>query len=89
MLFVSDDIPRKLLSLENKPKEGFYVEINLRKTKWLLCCSYDPSRSDINFHLEHFNRNLTLYSSCYENFMIIGDFNVEAINSAMSVFSDT
>ena len=26
MLFVSDDIPRKLLSLENKPMEGFYVE---------------------------------------------------------------
>ena len=34
MLFVRDDIPCKLLSLENKPMEYFYVEINLRKTKW-------------------------------------------------------
>ena len=43
----------------------------------------------MNFHLEHSNRNLNLYSSHYENFMKIGDFNVEANNSAMSVFSDT
>ena len=76
-------------SMENKPMEGFYVEINLRKSKWLLCCSFNPSKSSIDFHLEHFNRNLALYSSCYENLMVIGDFNVEANNSAMSVFSDT
>ena len=68
--------------------EGFYVEINLRKAKWLLCCSYNPNRCKINFHLEDLNRSLALYSS-HENFIIIGDFNVEATGSAISVFSDT
>ena len=62
--------------------EGFYVEIKLRKNKCLLCCF-------INFYLEHLNRNLALYSSHYENVLIIGDLNLEANNSAMSVFSDT
>ena len=52
-------------------------------------CSYNLSRSNTDFHLEHLNRNLALYSSCYQNFMVIGDFNVEANNSAMPVFSDT
>ena len=33
MLLVREDVPCKLLSLENKLMEGFYVEINLRKTK--------------------------------------------------------
>ena len=89
MLFVRVDIPCKLISLEIKPMEGFYVEIHLRKTKWFLCCSYNPSRSNINFHVEHLNQNLALYSSCYKNFMIIGYFNVEANNRAMSVFSGT
>ena len=89
MLFVREDIPCKLISLEIKPIEGFYVEIHLRKTKWFLCCSSNPSRSNINFHVEHLNQNLALYSSCYKNFMIIGDFNVEANNRAMSVFSGT
>ena len=85
---MKEDIPCKLLSLANESMEGFYVEINLRKTKWLLCCSYNPSRSNIAFQLEHLNRNLALYSSCYESFMIIGDFNVEANNSSLSVFRD-
>ena len=31
---------------------------------------------------------LALYSSHFENFLIIGDFNVEAKDSAISVFSD-
>ena len=89
MLFVKEDIPCKLLSIENHPMEGFYVEINLRKTKWLLCCSCNPNRCKIDFHLENLNRSLPLYFSHYENFIILGDFNVEANYSAVSVFSDT
>ena len=32
MLFVREDIPCKLWSVENHPIEGFYLETNLRKT---------------------------------------------------------
>ena len=71
MLFVRKDIPCKVLSIENHPMEGFYVEINLRKTKWLLCCSYNPNRCKIDFHLENLNRSLALYSSHYESFIIM------------------
>ena len=38
MLYFREDIPCKLLSLENHSMEIFYVEINLRKTKLLLGC---------------------------------------------------
>ena len=69
--------------------EGFSVEIYLRKTKWLLCCSYNPSRCKIDFHLEKLNRSVALYSSQYENFIILGDFNVEANDSVVLVFSNT
>ena len=31
MLYVREDIPSKLLSIENQPIEGLHVEINLRK----------------------------------------------------------
>ena len=60
MLFVREDIPCKLLSLEKIPIEGFNVEINLRKTKWLLCCSCNSSKSNIDFHLEHLKPKLSL-----------------------------
>ena len=89
MLFVREDIPCKLLSVENHPIKGFYVGINLQKTKWLLCCSYNPNRCKIDFHLENLSRSLALYLSHNENFIIIGDFNVEANDIAISVFRDT
>ena len=33
MLFVREDIPCKLLSVENHPMKGYFLEINLIKTK--------------------------------------------------------
>lgn len=58
MLFVIEDIPSKLLSLENYPMEGFYVEVNSEKTKWLPCCSYNPNRCEIDLHQENFMKLL-------------------------------
>ena len=69
--------------------EGFYVEINLQKKKWLLCCSYNPNKNAIKSHLENPHKGLALYSSKYENFMVLGDFKVGMDNSDMTVFCDT
>ena len=40
LVFILEDIPSNLI----KPKmkiEGFFVELNLKREKWLLCCSYN------------------------------------------------
>ena len=65
MLYVREDIPSKLLSIENRTSEGFYIEINLRKKKWLLCDTYNPHRNNIGNHLDSLSKNLALYSSAY------------------------
>ena len=44
ILFVWEDIPTKLLSVENSPTEAFFIEINLPKKKWLLSCFYNPNK---------------------------------------------
>ena len=75
MLFVREDIHYKLLSIEKNSIEAFYVEINLRKIKWLLWCSYNPNQNSIHAHLENLDKNLALYSSSYENH-IMCDFDV-------------
>ena len=72
MLFVRQDIPSKLLPVENSPTETFFVEINLRKKKWLFSCSYNPNRENT----ENLSKSLALYSCSYENLIIVGDFNV-------------
>ena len=89
MLYVRADIPSKLLSTELLPMEGFYVEINLQKKKWLLCCSYNPNKNTIKSHIEILHKGLALYSSKYENFIVLGDFNVDMDNSYMTVFCYT
>ena len=53
----------------------------------MLSCSYNPNRNNIDFHLEDLNRSLPLYSSPLY-LIAIGDFNVEANNSAISVFNN-
>ena len=89
MLFVREDIPSKLLSVENSPTEAFFIEIDLRKKKWLFSCSYNPNRENIENHLETLSKNLALYSSSYENLIIIGDFNTCLEEISMSGFCDT
>ena len=55
----------------------------------MLCCSYNPNKNAIKSHLEIIYKGLALYSSKYENFIILGDFNVAMENIDMSVFCDT
>ena len=44
LLFVREDIPSTLLNGKSKTGiESISVEINLRKRKWSLNCSYNPS----------------------------------------------
>ena len=44
MIFVKEDILSKLLTKYNFPidVEGLFVELNFRKSKWLLCGTYHP-----------------------------------------------
>ena len=88
MLCVREDIPSKLMGVETSSTEGFYVEINLRKKKWLLCCSYNPNKNNTQFYLENLTKSLALYSPSYENLIILGDFNVSIDNSYMAGFCD-
>ena len=61
MLFTREDISSKRLAIKDSPTEEFYVELNSRKKKWLLCCSYNPKKSNFRAHLECFNKSLALY----------------------------
>ena len=55
----------------------------------LISCSYNPNRENIENHLKTLSKSLALYSSSYENLMIMGDFNVCMEEISMSGFCDT
>ena len=52
LFYVREDIPVKLLSVEPLPTECFFVETNLQKRKWLVCCSYNRHKDNISNHLQ-------------------------------------
>ena len=88
-MYVREDIPSKLLSIENHSIKGFYIVLNFRKKKWLLCGTYSPDRNNIGNQLDSLSKNVALYSSAYDSDIVIGDFSIEADSKEMSRFSDT
>ena len=52
IMFVREDVSSKLLFIQKKPIEALYVEFNLQKIRWLLCCSYNPNKGNIHAYLE-------------------------------------
>ena len=87
LLYIRDNIPSKLI--ESKMTiESLFVEINLRKKKWLLCCSYNPKKSLISNHLQEIGNNLDPLSSKFVNYLLMGDFNSEPNEPAISDFCE-
>ena len=88
MLFVREDITSNLLTSEEKPIESFYVELNLRNSKWLVNCSYNPHRNNINAHLDRLSKSLDVFSSNYDKLLLLGDFNVGVDENHMKSFCE-
>ena len=89
MVFVREDIPSKVISKETLSIEGMFIELNFRKKKWLVSCSYNPNFNTITDHLEILRRNLGLYSVQYENLILIGSFNTDINHFCMNIFCES
>ena len=67
LLYVREDVPWKIIKTEiNAYYEGFFIEINLRKKKWLLSCSYNSHKNNIGTHLQIIAKTLDKLSASYE-----------------------
>lgn len=79
LIYVREDIPSKELKKHNLPNdiEGIFVEINLRKTKWLIFGTYHPPKQSDDYYFKQVGNSLDLYCQNYEKFLLIGDFNAE------------
>ena len=76
ILYVREDIPSSFLKIDTSI-EALYVEINVRKKKWLIGCSYNPHKGLITQHLTEIGKDLDIFSANYDNFILLGDFNSE------------
>ena len=77
MVFIRDDIPsREVPQIQGfSDLEGMFVEINLRKSKWLLFATYKPPSFSKNNYFSLVNKALDAYGSKFENIILMGDLN--------------
>ena len=87
LLYVCEYIPCREIIVEFLPIiEAIVIEINLKKKKWLLLCSYNPHKSMINNHFKSISLQFDTLHKTYENFILIGDFNSETCEGSMKDF---
>ena len=87
MIYIREDIPSKRLDKHVflYDKEGLFVELNFRKSKWLLFGTYHPpSQADI-YYLDNLDKGFDTYSS-YEKCLLIRDFNTETSEPRIDFF---
>ena len=50
----------------------------------LFCDTYNPHRNNIGDHLDSLSKNLALYSSVFDNYVVIGDFNIDVVTKIIT-----
>ena len=82
ILYINEDIPGKLIN-SYKFKEGSEIivfEFSISNKKWLLLGNYKPpSQNELSF-INEIKLSLNFFSSSYENFLLLGDFNLSTKN---------
>ena len=81
-VYVREGISSKLISVNFQNREGFFLEINLRKRKWIIGFSYNLHASSIS-HVSPISLPITR-----KNFLLVGDFNAEESNNPVKDFGD-
>ena len=78
IIYVRENIPSKILRKHLFPNdiEGIFVEINFKKSKWLLYGSYHPSSQSDQHYFDNIDKALDIYCQ-YDKVVVIADFNAQ------------
>ena len=91
MVYIKEDIPSKLLTHFSLPSDiqALPIEVNLRKSKWIIVPIYRPPSKDKNEFNENMIKLLDFYAKTYSNILILGDFNMVENELAMKSLIDS
>ena len=88
LAYFRNNVTAKLLKLENLPLyiQAIFIEMKIKRKKWLLCCTYNPNKSLIENHLGQLQKQLEACIERYEHFLIMGDFNANVSDPSVTSF---
>ena len=89
MIYVSEGISIKLVSKHTLPHdiEDMFVDINLRKTTWLILGTYHPLNQPDRYFFKVVGNTLDQHLKIFEKNLLLGDFNAEITETILSEFS--
>lgn len=90
LAFVRDDIPCKEVKRYILPNdiEYLFIEIRLRKMKYLLVGGYNPHKELSTYFLGHISKALDQLMGNYDNILLLGDFNTTQEAQCMKDFCE-
>ena len=88
LIYVRSDILSQQVNKHTFPNEieGIFIEINFRKSKWLLFGTYHPPSQNDHFYFNTIGRALDIYTQKYDKILLVGDFNAEENENIMKNF---
>ena len=91
LIYVNECISTKKLNKHVFPDdiEGLFIELNFRKTKWLLVGTYHPPKQNDEYYFGNVGNALDTCIIYYDKFIFAGDFNAEVSESKMDNFLGT
>ena len=90
LINVRSDIPCKQRNKHEFSNniEGIFVEINIRKSIWLLLGTYHPQSQNKIFYFRNIRQALDMYTQNYDKIVLAGDFNAEKKEIILNLFMD-
>ena len=89
LLYVNENLPGKIIS-SYKFKENSEIilfEFSVSNKKWLLFGNYKPpSQNDLSYKRSRIKSCFEFFSPIYENFVLLGDFNMSTENPNLKNF---
>ena len=91
LVYIKSSIPSRKLSCGDicNSIQAIPFEINLRKEKWLVISIYRPPSQDSVFFLNSLTKIIDVFADKYDNYLIMGDFNLESGNTILTNFLDS
>ena len=85
LVYIKSHLPSKPLSTHNISND-IPFELKLRKEKWMFVCIYKPPKRNNQYFLENLSSIADRYSTIYDNYIFLGDFNMEPNCPALTSF---
>ena len=88
LVIIREDIPCKELKSHSFAQdiEGIFIEINLRKCKWLLFATHHPASQCNKYFFDYLRKILNIYSALYDKFVLIGVFMLKNQKILLHIF---